>query len=72
MFVKTEERVCFHPISYEHSQIVDGRNLFHKGQKVEHMKFGFGIVLGVSGDSAEIAFYKHGVKKIMIEFLKVA
>jgi DNA helicase-2/ATP-dependent DNA helicase PcrA len=43
---------------------------FHKGQKVQHSKFGFGIILSVHDEVAEIAFYKHGMKKIMVEFLK--
>ena len=42
---------------------------FRKGQKIQHSKFGFGIVLAVHEGVAEIAFYKHGMKKIMVEFL---
>lgn len=52
----------------EHSQVVK-MPIFHKGQKIQHNKFGFGIILSVHEGVAEVAFYKHGMKKIMVEFL---
>lgn len=41
-----------------------------KGEKVFHEKFGYGRILSSEGNSAEVAFEKAGIKKIMTSFLK--
>jgi DNA helicase-2/ATP-dependent DNA helicase PcrA len=44
---------------------------FKAGKKVEHNKFGFGIIIKVDGNKLEINFDKSGVKTIMQNFVKL-
>ena len=39
------------------------------GQKVEHEKFGFGIIKHVDGPKVHVDFENHGVKKLISDFL---
>ena len=39
------------------------------GQKVEHEKFGFGIIKQVDGPKVHVDFENHGVKKLISDFL---
>ena len=39
------------------------------GQKVEHEKFGFGIIKHVDGPKVHVEFENHGVKKLISDFL---
>lgn len=41
------------------------------GQKVFHTKFGYGIILNLVQDTAEIAFQKSGIKKVLIEYISL-
>ncbi|WPX96221.1 DNA helicase II-like protein [Candidatus Bandiella woodruffii] len=44
---------------------------FGVGEKVEHVTFGKGVVLSADGNVRQVFFEKTGVKKIMVEFLKI-
>jgi DNA helicase-2/ATP-dependent DNA helicase PcrA len=39
------------------------------GQRVFHMKFGYGCVIAIDGDKLQIVFDKAGIKKVMASFL---
>ncbi|MEX1108276.1 MAG: hypothetical protein WEC00_05130, partial [Dongiaceae bacterium] len=39
------------------------------GQRVFHMKFGYGSVIATDGDKVQIEFDKAGSKKVMASFL---
>lgn len=41
------------------------------GQRVFHTKFGYGIILNIVQDTAEIAFEKSGIKKVLMEYISV-
>lgn len=41
-----------------------------KGTRVYHQSFGYGVLMSIDGDKAEVFFDKAGRKKIMISFLK--
>ncbi len=47
-------------------------NAFHKGAKVQHGQFGFGIILNIEGDHVQVAFKHAGVKKLLIDYLDIA
>tara|TARA_E500000178_G_scaffold355766_1_gene429686 strand:- start:1005 stop:3095 length:2091 start_codon:yes stop_codon:yes gene_type:complete len=42
---------------------------FQKGKRVFHQKFGYGIVLTLDGDNAEVQFEKTNIKKVKIDYL---
>ena len=41
------------------------------GQKVEHEKFGFGVIKHVDGPKVHVDFENHGVKKLISDFLSL-
>ncbi len=43
---------------------------FKKGQRIFHQKFGYGIILGISGNTLEISFDKAGQKKLLADFVE--
>jgi DNA helicase-2/ATP-dependent DNA helicase PcrA len=45
---------------------------FTKGDRVFHMKFGYGTVMGIEGDKLDIEFDKAGAKKVVAAFIKPA
>ncbi len=45
---------------------------FSSGEKVTHVKFGNGTIVGISGDQLNIAFEKGGLKKIIDRFVQKA
>jgi DNA helicase-2/ATP-dependent DNA helicase PcrA len=47
-------------------------SLFKAGSRVEHVKFGKGIIIRRSGTTLEIAFEKHGIKNIKEEYVSSA
>ena len=47
------------------------RDKFSVGEKVEHATFGKGMILSSDGNVKEVLFKKVGVKKIIVEFLKL-
>jgi DNA helicase-2/ATP-dependent DNA helicase PcrA len=44
---------------------------FKKGQRIFHQKFGYGIILGISGNTLEISFDKAGQKKLLADFVEI-
>ncbi len=53
-------------------QLAVRENAFKLGQRVFHMKFGYGTVMEVEGDKAEVHFDHAGPKRIMSSFLERA
>jgi DNA helicase-2/ATP-dependent DNA helicase PcrA len=47
------------------------KDKFGVGQKVEHVTFGRGVILSSEGNVKKVFFEKDGMKKIMLEFLKI-
>ncbi len=43
---------------------------FKKGQRVFHQKFGYGIIINISGNTLEISFDKAGQKKLLADFVE--
>jgi len=43
---------------------------FKKGQRIFHQKFGYGMILGISGNTLEISFDKAGQKKLLADFVE--
>lgn len=44
-------------------------DVFQKGERVFHIKFGYGAIIGIAGNIAEVAFEKAGVKKVLVDYL---
>ena len=40
-----------------------------KGNKVFHQKFGYGFVINIENDNAEVNFEKTSTKKVKIDYL---
>lgn len=51
---------------------VDTSAKFKTGERVFHMKFGYGKVRSVNGEHIEVAFEKAGEKKVMADYLNKA
>jgi DNA helicase-2/ATP-dependent DNA helicase PcrA len=45
---------------------------FHEGQRIFHLKFGYGTIMTVEGDKLEIDFDHTGLKMVMKNFVKSA
>jgi len=43
--------------------------IFSLGQRVFHQKFGYGTILSLQNDAAEVSFEQSSVKKIMLDYL---
>jgi DNA helicase-2/ATP-dependent DNA helicase PcrA len=43
-----------------------------RGSRVSHTKFGKGIIVNIQDNFAEVAFERHSLKKVMIEYLELA
>ena len=43
---------------------------FKRGDRVFHMKFGYGAVTGVEGNKLTVAFEKAGEKKVIDSFVE--
>jgi DNA helicase-2/ATP-dependent DNA helicase PcrA len=48
---------------------MDSSATFRKGMRVFHQKFGYGIVMQVSGDHIEVDFEKSSPKKVMADYI---
>ena len=48
---------------------LDAVSSFVMGERVFHMKFGYGAIIGIEGDKLEVDFEKAGVKKVVSRFL---
>jgi DNA helicase-2/ATP-dependent DNA helicase PcrA len=49
-----------------------GTSAYHRGDRVFHMKFGYGQVRGVEGNKLTVAFDKAGEKKVIDSFVERA
>ena len=58
-------------IDWEINQDIDAYSNLNEGDRVFHQKFGYGRILYIEGDKAEVDFEKGSIKKIFIKFLKV-
>jgi len=58
----------YHNIIDDFSQIPQTR--LCKGQMVTHIKFGNGVILNITGDSAEVSFKGIGIRKVLIDYIK--
>ena len=51
-----------------HTYIENKDNIL-KGDRVFHQKFGYGIVINLENDNAEVNFEKTSTKKVKIDYL---
>ena len=58
-------------IDWDINQDIDAYSNLNEGDRVFHQKFGYGRILYIDGDKAEVDFEKGSIKKIFIKFLKV-
>ena len=58
-------------IDWDINQDLDAYSNLNEGDRVFHQKFGYGRILYIEGDKAEVDFEKGSIKKIFIKFLKV-
>jgi DNA helicase-2/ATP-dependent DNA helicase PcrA len=54
------------------SHAIEHSTLPKRGQRVFHQKFGYGIILSIVEDSAQVAFEKTTTKKVLLDYLKPA
>jgi len=54
--------------SIEFSQVANDDE-FQRGECVFHIKFGYGKIINIAGNIAEVAFEKSGVKKVLVDYL---
>ena len=57
-------------IDWDFNQDVLDEENFKKGTKVFHQKFGYGKILFIDGDKAEVDFDKSSQKKVFLKFLQ--
>jgi len=57
-------------IDWDINQDIDFKEMPKEGDRVFHQKFGYGNILFVEGDKAEVNFDKASIKKIFLKFLK--
>ncbi len=48
----------------------EAKSDFSEGERVFHMKFGYGRIIGIDGEKLEIDFEKAGTKKVMSSFVE--
>lgn len=66
MFQREIERIMGNAVR------VDTNAKFQLGQRVFHLKFGYGKIRAVNGEHIEVAFEKAGEKKVMADYLQKA
>ena len=47
----------------------ENKNTIFKGDKVFHQKFGYGLVINLENENAEVRFEKTSTKKVKIDYL---
>ena len=57
-------------INWDINQDINYNDMPKKGDRVFHQKFGYGNVLFIEGDKAEVNFEKSSIKKIFLKFLQ--
>ena len=48
---------------------IENKNTILKGDRVFHQKFGYGLVINIENDNAEVKFEKTSTKKVKIDYL---
>ena len=62
-----KENVLEQDINYLNKK--NDKNIIFKGIRVFHQKFGYGFVINVENDNAEVNFEKTSTKKVKIDYL---
>jgi hypothetical protein len=57
-------------IEWDFNQDVLNEENFKEGAKVFHQKYGYGKIIFIEGNKAEVNFYKSSQKKIFLKFLQ--
>jgi len=57
-------------IDWDINQDINFNYMPQKGDRVFHQKFGYGNILFIDGDRAEVNFDKSSIKKIFLKFLQ--
>ena len=57
-------------IDWDINQDINFNDMPKKGDRVFHQKFGYGNILFIDGDKAEVNFDKSSIKKIFLKFLR--
>lgn len=63
----SNENITSHPLRLSEASKPQAKS-YKGGEHVRHPEFGDGLVVGVTGDIATIAFKKKGIKKLSLEF----
>ena len=53
----------------ENSIYLENKDAILKGDKVFHQKFGYGVVVDLENENAEVKFEKTNIKKVKINYL---
>ena len=61
-----------HSIDWDINQDLSYENNLKQGSRVFHKKFGYGKVLTIENDSAEVQFEKSSNRKVFIKFLQIS
>ena len=48
---------------------IENKNTILKGDRVFHQKFGYGLIINIENDNAEVKFEKTSIKKVKIDYL---
>ena len=48
---------------------IENKNTISKGDRVFHQKFGYGLIINIENDNAEVKFEKTSIKKVKIDYL---
>ncbi len=67
-----KEHVIYSPPPSSLSSDASNSNKLYRGQRVFHKKFGYGIILSIAEDSAQVAFEKTNTKKVLFDYLESA
>ena len=59
-------------IEWDFNQDIYDNSQFVKGKKIFHKKYGYGSIINIEGDVANIKFDKSSQKQIFIKYLRLA
>ena len=60
----------FGNLDYQNNNIyIENKDTISKGDRVFHQKFGYGLIINIENDSAEVKFEKTSTKKVKIDYL---
>ena len=64
------ERSNNNDVDWDFNQDIFDQENFQKGVKVFHKKYGYGKIISIEGDRAEVNFFKTSQKKVFLKFLQ--